>query len=254
VVRFSGTIGPVLPLGWVLIAAAAWLVWAELSRRFIDNPRREIPAGMYWTLSRWYAHAVHGLRAQGQEGLRRRRHPGPLIIVVNHTAGVDPVLVQSCCDFEIRWVMAQDMRAAALEDFWSYGRIIFVDRQKGGMQGTREIVAHVKGGGVIGIFPEGRIERPGRTLLPFEAGVGFVVRQTGAPVLPVWVDGTPGGGGLPTAWASLVRTSRSVVRFGELIDYSASRLDAAGIAADLRRRYREWTGWPVAEPVKEGGA
>lgn len=232
---------------WVFIAAAAWLVLAELSRRFVDNPRREIPAGMYWTVSRWYAHAVHGLRAEGQPELRRRKHPGPLVIVVNHTAGVDPVLVQSCCDFEIRWVMAQDMRTRALEDFWSYGRIIFVDRQKGGTAGTREIVAHVKAGGVIGIFPEGGIERPARTLLPFAAGVGFVVRRTGAPVLPVWIDGTPMA--LPTAWASLVTPSAARVRFGELIDYSGTKMDAEEIAADLQRRYQEWTGWPV----KAGG-
>jgi 1-acyl-sn-glycerol-3-phosphate acyltransferase len=235
----------------MLIAALAWLILAELSRRFADNPRGAgaIPAGMYWTLSRWYAHAVHRLRAQGQEGLRRQRRPGPLIIVVNHTAGVDPVLVQSSCDFEIRWVMARDMSTPAMEAFWEYGRIIFVDRKKGGTAGTREIIAHLKEGGVIGIFPEGAIERPARTLLPFAAGVGFVVRRTGAPVLPAVVEGTPAG--LPTAWSSLVRTSRSRVTFHDLIDYSGTRLSAEEITADLQRRYQEWTGWPVNAPVKE---
>jgi 1-acyl-sn-glycerol-3-phosphate acyltransferase len=142
-------------------------------------------------------------------------------------------------------VMADDMRTPAMEGFWEYGRIIFVDRKKGGTSGTREIVAHVKGGGAIGIFPEGGIERPARTLLPFQPGVGFVVRRTGARVLPVLIDGTPAG--LPTAWASLVTPSLARVRYGELIDYSGSRLDAAGIAADLQRRFQEWSGWPVKE-------
>jgi 1-acyl-sn-glycerol-3-phosphate acyltransferase len=233
---------PVIP-AWVVIAAAGWLAFAELTRRILNNPRGEVLSGMYWMSIRWYARAVHRLRAEGQRALRRERHPGALVVVVNHTAGIDPVLVQASCFFEIRWVMADDMRTPAMEGFWEYGRIIFVDRKKGGTGGTREIVAHVKGGGVIGIFPEGGIERPARTLLPFQPGVGFVVRRTGARVLPVWIDGTPMA--LPTAWASLVTPSRARVRFGELIDYSDAGLDAAGIAADLQRRFAEWSGWPV---------
>ena len=106
-------------------------------------------------------------------------------------------------------------------------------------------MAHVKAGGAIGIFPEGGIERPARTLLPFQPGVGFVVRRTGARVLPVWIDGTPMA--LPTAWASLVTPSRARVRYGDLIDYSGTKLSAEEIAKDLQRRYSDWSGWPLKE-------
>jgi 1-acyl-sn-glycerol-3-phosphate acyltransferase len=229
-----------------LAAAALWLLYAELARRVLMNPRREFASGLYWHFSRLYARGFHRLRARGQEALREREDAGPLIVVMNHTAGVDPVLVQAACAFEIRWVMAQDMRTPALEDWWRYGRVIFVDRQRGGTAGTRDILAHLKAGGVIGIFPEGAIERPARTLLPFQPGVGFIIRRSGALVLPVLIEGTPAG--LPTAWASLTRPSRARLSFGEILDYAQTDLTAEQIARDLQARYRAWTGWAVKAP------
>ena len=81
---------------------------------------------------------------------------------------------------------------------------------KNPVMGAREAIKHVRGGGVLGIFPEGGLERPARTILPFQAGVGLIIRRTEAPVLPVVVSGTPIA---DQAWTSLVRFSSSVVTF-----------------------------------------
>jgi 1-acyl-sn-glycerol-3-phosphate acyltransferase len=225
----------------VILIVAGLFVWAELSRRLLHNPREDVPTGIYWYFIRAYARLFHRLRAEGQEELRRRRTAGPLIVVCNHTAGIDPVLVQASLHFEARWVMAADMKAG-LDKLWEFGGIIFVDREKGDLTGTREAIRHVKAGGVLGIFPEGRIERPARTLLPFQNGVGFIIRRCGAPVLPVVIEGTPDA---PTAWGSIYTPGRARVRFLDLIDYSKTKLSAEEITADLQRRYQEWTGWPV---------
>lgn len=227
---------------WTILVFAAMLLLAEFSRQLLRNPRGDVPAGLYWLLTRGYSRLVQRARATGQEELRRKRDPGPLVLICNHTAGIDPVLVQGVCYFEPRWVMAADMKVG-LDRLWEFGRIIFVDREKGDLTGTREAIRHVRAGGVLGIFPEGRIERPARTLMPFQPGVGFIIKRCGAPVLPVIIEGTPEAA---TAWGSMYRRGRARLKFMDLIDYTTTGMSAEEITADLERRYQEWTGWPVS--------
>lgn len=229
--------------GWLILILVALIGFGWLCRAVLDSPRGEVDSGLYWHLSRLYARVVHRLRLEGLENVPRGPRPGPLIIVANHTSGVDPVLVQAACRFEIRWIMASDMRHPLGEGLWDWGRIIFVGRDGGGAAGTREALRHLREGGVLGIFPEGGIERPPRQIRPFLPGVGFIVKRSGAPVLPVLVDGTPQ---VDPAWQSLRRFSRSVIRFLPPIDYRSSQLEAPAIAEDLRRRFIEWTGWPAS--------
>jgi 1-acyl-sn-glycerol-3-phosphate acyltransferase len=158
-------------------------------------------------------------------------------VVANHSSGVDPLLMAAACPFEIRWIMAQDMRHPAGEWVWRWARVIFVNREAPSSAGTREAIQHLKDGGVIGVFPEGGIERPRGHVLPFLPGVGFLIRKTGAPVLPVVLEGTPD---VDPAWHALRRRSRSVVTFMPRIDYSGSGLGAAEIAEDLRGRFVGW--------------
>ncbi|MEX2219285.1 MAG: lysophospholipid acyltransferase family protein [Phycisphaerales bacterium] len=231
--------------GWVIAAIAAWVAFALLVAFIMrTNPRGTVLAGLIWWAVRLYTHLWHRLRVDGRESVPPTIHPGPLIVVMNHTAGIDPLLVQSVVPFEIRWMMSADMRFPPLEWLWRYLRIIFVDRSNPKAAGPRDAIRHVTDGGILGIFPEGGLERPARHILPFAPGIGFLIQRTGAPILPVIIDGTPIAN---TAWESLTRRSRSRLTFKPLIDYSASGLGHADIAADLRRRYLEWTGWTAAD-------
>lgn len=228
---------------WIILSLLGLIAVGLVSRALLNGPRPEVEVGVLWYLIRIYARFIHRIRV---EGSLPAAHPGPLIIVCNHTAGVDPLLIQAKCPFEIRWIMAQDMRYPILEWFWEIARIIFIDRQSGELGGTREAIRHVKAGGVLGIFPEGGLERPARTILPFQAGVGMIIRRTGAPVLPLVITGTPVA---DEAWQSLLRTSRSVLTPQPLIRYSGPEWTAEKIAADLRQRFADWTGWPLNERV-----
>ena len=172
-------------------------------------------------------------------------------MVANHTSGADPLLVQAALPFEPRWLMAEDMRVERFDGFWAFSRVIFVSREGGELAGLREALRHLRAGRPLGIFPEGNIERPPRRILPFRPGVGFLVARGRARVLPVIVDGTPQ---VDPAWASLVKRSRSTVRFLPVVEYAASGLDAEGINADLRRRFAEATGWPTSERTPVIGA
>ncbi len=82
-------------------------------------------------------------------------------------------------------------------------------------------------------------------LLPFIPGVGLIIAKTGAPVLPLVIEGAPYAA---TAWGSLFKPSRTRVRVMPLISYPKEGMKPEQIARDLERRYAEWTGWPVAAP------
>lgn len=227
-------------LFWLILALMAMVAFAFVSRWLLDTPREEPVSGMFFRFTEWYARLVHSLRVEGRNHIPAGRHPGALIVISNHTAGIDPLLIQAACPFEIRWMMAQDMRLPAFEWFWNYAGIISVKRTGRDVRGTRDAIRHLRHGGVIGVFPEGGLERPPRQIRRFHAGVGLLIAKTKVRVLPVIVDGTPA---VDHAWASLIRPSRSRVVFHEPIDYADSGLTPDEIALDLRQRYLAWTGW-----------
>ena len=232
------------PLGLLVIFAAVGtllamgFITAALSR----NPRNDPMVGLLIVAMKVFAALVQRARYFGREHITRQMHPGPLIVVSNHTAGADVPLIQAVCPFEIRWMMARSMQVEFLQWFWEWARVIGVDVSGRDSAALREAIRHVEGGGVVGIFPEGGLERPARQIMAFQAGVGLLIKKSGAKVLPVVIDGTPQ---VDPAWASLWRFGRARVRFFEPIDYAASGMSASEIVADLQKRYMEWTGWTL---------
>lgn len=254
-----GVILIVLLVAWVLVLIAIGVLKRH-RLRWVVNERGEPErpalgtAGLVWII-RTYARLWHRLDAHGMDsipdlGLRGDASGRPIeggrpaIVIANHTAGIDPLLIQAALDFEPRWMMAADMRAKILEPFWQHARIIFVDRTKRDASSLREAIRHLQAGGCLGVFIEGHIAKPPKHLLPFKEGAGLLIRKTGALVIPVVVDGTPQA---DSAWGSIFQRSRSKVRFLEPVDYTQGDLAALGpaeITADLRHRFKRATGWP----------
>ena len=233
-------------MAWLTLIPLSWLAFALFSRWLLDNPREDVEAGLLWHTCRRYAADMQRVRWIGTENRPTARHPGPFIVVSNHSSGVDAVLLIAAFRFEARWIMAKDMRYPLAEPFWQFANVIMVDRQKREAAGMREAIEHLASGGVIGIFPEGGIERPARTLRPFNAGVGLLVRRSGAPILPVVIQGTSYS---EEVWKSYWIRGHATVEFKPWIRYTNNE-SAQEIAADLQRRYQEWTGWPVVSAVQ----
>lgn len=229
----------------------SWIVWGTLGLTAVaalgflalatrPSPDRTIWSNTLYALGRLYARGLHDVSVTGEGNIPAARDAGPMIVVANHTAGVDPILVSAVCPFHIRWIMAEDMRLPWLDWFWRWQRVIFVTRSGKDRAPVREALNHLKRGGVIGIFPEGGLERPPRRLLPFQKGVGFMIAKAGVPVLPFFIDNTPQ---VDPAWSSLWRPSQSTLDVAPAIDYAKTDLGPAAIADDLRARYLAWTGW-----------
>ena len=116
---------------------------------------------------------------------------GGVILASNHTVAIDPFLIQCACPRFVRWVMWDQFKLWVLWPLWWMTRPIEVSLD--GSDGTRvrKMIKAVNRGDVLGLFPEGGLQRDRRELQEFEAGVAIVARRTGAPVVPVWISGTP---------------------------------------------------------------
>jgi 1-acyl-sn-glycerol-3-phosphate acyltransferase len=64
----------------------------------------------------------------------------------------------------------------------------------------------------VGMFPEGRINRTNQPLLSVRPGAGLVALKCGAPLVPIWIEGSPQS---PTVWGPLLKRARVLVTIGE---------------------------------------
>jgi 1-acyl-sn-glycerol-3-phosphate acyltransferase len=234
---------------WLLAVATAWLVVVPFLARLVDGDPYN---GFLWCLVRVYTRMWHRPTYLGLE------HVPPdaasidrgLIVVSNHTGAVDPLLIQARCHFFVKWMMAADMISPALGFLWKQDPIIPVGRDGRDSGPLRAAIRKVRGGGVVGIFPEGRITTPPREVRPFLPGVGLLIARTRAPVLLAWVSGTPDTNKLGEAMAT---RSRSRVVFLEPVTYPEGT-DPATITDDLRNRIAGISGWPLNdEMIPPGG-
>lgn len=209
---------------------------------------------------------VHRLHFVGWERVPREVGPEGLIIASNHTAEADPVLLQTRVGATIRWMMDRTQMTRAAAWLWRQLQIIPVEFNRRDRSALQDGLAHLRSGGVLGVFPEGGIEEPPERLRPFQPGVGVLAARSGAPVLLVWMHGTPRVRGV---LRSLFSRSRSVVHVVGLYRFtrddgdgaSASpergatdpvvvRIEPRGIAEFLRQELAKVSGWPIeAEPL-----
>ena len=115
---------------------------------------------------------------------------GPAIVIANHTSGADPMFLQATCHRMIVWMMAAEFRAMPrVQWLFDLLEIIPVSRNGRDTASTRAALRVLGRGGVIGIFPQGRIERKPDDF-PFRPGVSLLASRTGAGVWPARLDGT----------------------------------------------------------------
>ena len=143
------------------------------------------------------------------EGLENIPKTGALIIAGNHLFNADPPAIGGFA------VLVRDSRFMAKKELfeipvlgWFFRRCgyISVDRKRtigdfGALEGA--IKALNKGESVV-MFPEGTRSKTGKPQKP-KSGIGFLVYKTGAPVLPVKIEGTFGW-----PWVRKIR-----VKFGQ---------------------------------------
>jgi len=183
------------------------------ARRPLRPLRTVRRSAFWWNLSKYcmlaFCKLWFRLRVEGRQHVPAA---GSVLLVANHSSYLDPPLVGVSTR---RWIgyLAQAGLASFPPMRWWLAQVgvTLIDRSAPSKDALRLVADHLSGGEAVGLFPEGTRSVDG-TVGPFRTGVEFLVRRTGALVVPVGLDGAsrafPRGALLP-------RPRRIVVRFGE---------------------------------------
>ena len=128
------------------------------------------------------------------QAVQSRKLKGPAIVICNHTSVFDFVVVLfAFFGRTLRTLMAEVLFGkdrGILPFFLKAMGGIFVDRNGKNFSFLSDCVRILDDGGVVCVFPESRIPRPGEPRpLPYSDTVAYLARQTGAPVIPLYTNG-----------------------------------------------------------------
>ena len=125
------------------------------------------------------------LKVTGQENIPQ---DGPFIIVANHSSLLDPVIlgvsvrpkiifIAASYLFEIRWLSYLLRKANSIP----------VQREND-IKAIKQALKILQQGGVLGIFPEGGIDRK-KNNLSIRAGAAYLATKVGVPIVPIKIKG-----------------------------------------------------------------
>jgi acyl-[acyl-carrier-protein]-phospholipid O-acyltransferase/long-chain-fatty-acid--[acyl-carrier-protein] ligase len=153
-----------------------------------------------WTLLRLPSHTARFLISRLTRlfyrvdvvGLENLPREGGALLVANHVAYGDAAILQSVTQRPIRYVMSRDVF-----ENWGWCRPVFKltgaiplhadDGPRALVQALNQARDVLRGGALVGIFPEGQLTRTG-ALQPFHKGFGKIAQGTGCPIIPIHLD------------------------------------------------------------------
>jgi 1-acyl-sn-glycerol-3-phosphate acyltransferase len=142
------------------------------------------------TLARILARVLHrGIVVEGVENLPRS---GRVILASNHISVLDPPVIGIAVS---RWRFPHYLAKRELLRLEPFGMIlrswgtIPVDRGRGDTGAIRTVLRLLEREGCMVIFPEGTRQKPGRVSRA-KPGVGYLAKESGAPVVPLRVRNT----------------------------------------------------------------
>jgi 1-acyl-sn-glycerol-3-phosphate acyltransferase len=155
----------------------------------VSLPRRILNDIIYratHSVSRLVSVFLLDYRIEGQDNMPGE---GPVLVLSNHQSTLDPILVGILFRRKLVYLAKKSLFANPLFGFLirCYDSIP-IDRERGGLDGLREILSKLKDGKAVLIFPEGTRSRDGK-LLPMKGGFLPVAKRSQAALLPVAVIG-----------------------------------------------------------------
>ncbi|MGH3568438.1 MAG: lysophospholipid acyltransferase family protein [Pseudonocardia sp.] len=127
---------------------------------------------------------------------------GPVVLVANHSAMLDGPLLFGLLGRRMVFLVKQEMFRGLAG--WGLRRIgqLAVRRGEPNPGSLRAAMAVLRGGGAVGVFPEGT--RGSGDVAAAQHGAAWLARTTGAVVLPVVCRGTRRPGGSGRRWRSRI--------------------------------------------------
>jgi acyl-[acyl-carrier-protein]-phospholipid O-acyltransferase/long-chain-fatty-acid--[acyl-carrier-protein] ligase len=132
-----------------------------------------------------FTHTIYRIRLVGQEHVPFR---GPALLVCNHVSHVDALLVGSCVQRFVRFLVYRPIyEVSTLKPLMKMMHAIPVSAGRDGLRSLEHARHELEQGHVVCIFAEGAISRTGN-LLPFKRGFERIVNGLNVPIIPVYLD------------------------------------------------------------------
>jgi acyl-[acyl-carrier-protein]-phospholipid O-acyltransferase/long-chain-fatty-acid--[acyl-carrier-protein] ligase len=131
---------------------------------------------------------LYKVRFLGLENLPRE---GGALLICNHTAYADPLLIQAATGRPVRFVMSRDVLKTWK---WAYPffkltdciPIHMSDGPRALAKSLKEAREAMEAGAIIGIFPEGELTKNGN-LMKFNKGFEKIAKNSGCPIIPAHI-------------------------------------------------------------------
>ena len=154
----------------------------------LPYPRRRWQRGFLRALGRAFLPLLTRTHVTGRENFPAH---GPLIVVGNHIAMMEVVLMVVNAPWQMELLGADDIHPPplmnAISQFYGY---IPIDRGQVRRSALEQALDVLRQGGIIGIFPEGGIWDPG--VKPAKPGIAWLSAHGAAPILPIGFGGLQG--------------------------------------------------------------
>lgn len=114
---------------------------------------------------------------------------GRCILAGNHTSNLDPLVLISSTKRTIRFMAKKELHKGLLGPLFTNAGTISVDRKNKDEHAKVEAIKALEEGSVLGIFPEGTINRSNDTILQFKYGAVSFANKTSSPIIPFVITG-----------------------------------------------------------------
>jgi len=137
------------------------------------------------------------------------------ILVANHRSSVDPFFVQLAARRRVHWMVAKEYCQHVI-----FGKILrpfeVIPTNRSGVDtaSTKQAIRLAKAGRLVGMFPEGQLNKTPNPLCPIRSGAALVATRGNVPLIPLYIKGSPYD---RTVWSPVFMSANVAITFGTAI-------------------------------------
>jgi len=137
-------------------------------------------------ISKWICRVLFRLRVVGEENVPKS---GPVILASNHVSYLDPIFLGVSLRRKVHYMAKEEIfRNPLISWFIRKLQGFPVSRQRVGSSTIKKAFQLMERGKVLLLFPEGT-RGDGSTLRKARPGIGIIAERSGAPLVPVYLQG-----------------------------------------------------------------
>ncbi len=137
-----------------------------------------------------WLHVIARVRIEGRENIPEQ---GGCILCANHTSWWDAIVVAGLTPRVVRFMAKKELFSkAVIGPVWGWLHAFPVDRGHADIKAIRDSLAILRGGEILGIFPEGTRNHDPNSLAEIHGGAALLSLRAGAPIVPVAIAGRYG--------------------------------------------------------------